>query len=199
MGFDGALGEHIRLALQLSFLVNDFQRAQQIVAGIIGKGQTVSTVIDKAIPGREIIIKLVKLRLFLSDGAVWNGSIHLKVNEILNTIPQTDHAFYTGFGGGIEIRPHHAAVFPEVHFAVHHGIGVVFYIGVSGDRGVDGFALSQLRQRSLLIGATNILSQHRAAGRTVPSPQWDLRCSPCHERCFPAPVCPAPFQGGRGN
>ena len=157
MGFDGALGEHIRLALQLSFLVNDFQRAQQIVAGIIGKGQTVSTVIDKAIPGREIIIKLVKLRLFLSDGAVWNGSIHLKVNEILNTIPQTDHAFYTDFGGGIEIRPHHAAVFPEVHFAVHHSIGVVFYIGVSGDRGVDGFALAQLRQRSLLIGATNIL------------------------------------------
>jgi hypothetical protein len=49
MGLDGPLGEHIRLAFQLAVLVNDFQRAEQIVAGIIGKGQPVRPVIDKSV------------------------------------------------------------------------------------------------------------------------------------------------------
>ena len=51
MGLDGPLGEHIRLALQFAVLVNDFQRTEQIIAGIIGKGQPVGAIIDKAVFG----------------------------------------------------------------------------------------------------------------------------------------------------
>ncbi len=35
MGLDGPFGEHIRLAFQLSVLVNDFQSAEQIIRRII--------------------------------------------------------------------------------------------------------------------------------------------------------------------
>ena len=39
-----------------------------------------------------------------------------------------------------------------IHIAVHNGVGVIFHIGVSRDRSVDGFALAQLRQLGLLVG-----------------------------------------------
>ena len=114
-------------------------------------------VIDQAVLGGKIVIEPVQLRLLLMDFTVWRGSVHLQVNELLNTIPQLHHAFDTGFGGGIEIGAHHTTVFPVVHSTVHHGVGVVLHIGIGGDRGVDGFALAQLRQLSLLVGASNVL------------------------------------------
>ena len=77
VGLDGALGEHIRLAFQLAVLVNDFQRAEQIVAGIIGKGQSVRPVIDKAIFCREAVIEPVQFGLFILNGAVRCGGVHL--------------------------------------------------------------------------------------------------------------------------
>ena len=154
---DGTLGEHIRLALQLSVLVNDFQRAEQIVAGIIGKDQSVRPVIDKTIFCGKAVIEPVQFSLFIPDGAVRCGSVHLQVNELLDTFPQTHQPFHTDFGGGIQVRPYHAAVFTEIYSAVHHGVGVVFHIGVGGDRGVDGFALAQLWQLGLLVSAVNVL------------------------------------------
>ena len=147
----------IRLALQLSVLVNDFQRAEQIVAGIIGKDQSVRPVIDKTIFCGKAVIEPVQFSLFIPDGAVRCGSVHLQVNELLDTFPQTHQPFHTDFGGGIQVRPYHAAVFTEIYSAVHHGVGVVFHIGVGGDRGVDGFALAQLWQLGLLVSAVNVL------------------------------------------
>ena len=157
MGLDGALGEHIRLAFQLAVLVNDFQRAEQIVAGIIGKGQSVRPVIDKTIFCGKAVIEPVQFSLFILDGAVRCGGVHLQINELLDTFPQPHQPFYTSFGGGIQVRAHHAAVFTEIHSAVHNGVGVIFHIGVGGNGGVDGFALTQLRQLGLLVSAANVL------------------------------------------
>jgi len=157
VGLDGALGEHIRLAFQLAVLVNDFQRAEQIVAGIIGKGQSVRPVIDQAIFCRKAVIEAVQFRLFILDGAVRCGGVHLQINELLDTFPQPHQSFYTGFGCGIQVRAHHAAVFTEIYSAVHHGVGVIFHIGVGRNGGVDGFALTQLRQLGLLVSAANVL------------------------------------------
>ena len=69
MGLDGPLGEHICLAFQLSVLVDDFQRTEQIVAGIIGKGQPVRPVIDKTIFCGKAVIEPVQFSLFILDGA----------------------------------------------------------------------------------------------------------------------------------
>ena len=157
MGLDGTLGEHIRLALQPAILVNDFQRAEQIVAGIIGKGQSVRPVIDKTIFCREAVIEPVQFGLFILNGTVRCGGVHLQINELLDTFPQLHQPFYTSFGGGIQVRAHHTAIFTEIYSAVHHGVGVIFHIGVGRNGGVDGFAFAQLRQLGLLVSAANVL------------------------------------------
>ena len=141
----------------MAILVNDFQRAEQIVAGIISKGQPVPPVIDKAVLGGKIVIEPVQLRLFLPDVAIRRGCVHLQVDQFLDAIPQLHHAFDTSLGGGVEVWPYHAAVLPEIHSPIHHGVRVVLHIGVGGDGGVDGLALAQLRQLGLLVGAANVL------------------------------------------
>ena len=157
MGLDRALGEHICFVLQLAVLVQHLQGTEQIVAGIIGKGQPVRPVIDKSVLGRKIVIAAVQFGHLRPDVGIRRGGVHLQVDELLHTVPQPHQPFDTGFGGGVQVRAHHAAVFPEVHRAVHHRIGVVLYVGVSREGFVDVLALAQLRQRGLLIGAANIL------------------------------------------
>ena len=157
MGLDGPLGEHICLAFQLSVLVDDFQRTEQVIGRIVCIGQSVCTVIDKAIFCRKAVIEAVQFRLLLPNGAVRNRCIHLKVDQFLHTIPQSHKTFYAGFCGGVEIRAHHAAVFPVVHLPVYNGIGIVLHIRIGRNGGVNGFAFAQLRQLCLLISAMNIL------------------------------------------
>ena len=157
MGLDGPFGEHIRLALQLSVLVDDFQRTEQVIGRIVCIGQTVCTVIDETVFGRKAVIEAVQFRLLLGNGAVRNRCIHLKVDQFLHTITQSHKTFHAGFGGGVEVRAHHAAVFPVVHLPVYNGIGIVLHIGVGRNGGVNSFAFAQLRQLCLLISAMNIL------------------------------------------
>ena len=157
MGLDGPFGEHICLTFQFPILVDDFQRAEQIVAGIIGKGQPVRPVIDKTIFCGKAVIEPVQFSLFILDGAVRCGGVHLEINELLDTFPQAHQPFHAGLGGGVQVWAHHTAVFTEIHSAVHNGVGVIFHIGVGGNGGVDGFALTQLRQLGFLVGAANVL------------------------------------------
>ena len=157
MGLDGPLGEHICLAFQLSVLVDDFQRTEQVIGRIVCIGQTVCTVIDETVFGRKAVIEAVQFRLLLPNGAVRNRCIHLKVDQFLHTITQSHKTFYTGFGGGVEVRAHHTAVFPVVHLPVYNGIGIVLHIGVGRNGGVNSFAFAQLRQLCLLISAMNVL------------------------------------------
>ena len=77
-------------------------------------------------------------------------------NQLIHAIPQRDHALDTLGGGGVQLRFDHAAVFPVVHLAAHHGVRVVFHIGVCGDGRVDLSAFTQLWQFRLLIGAANV-------------------------------------------
>ena len=72
-------------------------------------------------------------------------------------VPQLHQTFDTRLGGGVQLRLHHAAVFPKVNFPVHHGIGVILHIGVCRDRSVDGFSVAQVRQFCFLIGTANVL------------------------------------------
>ena len=157
MGLDGSFGEHIRLTFQFPVLVDDFQRTEQVIGRIICIGQPVCTVVDETVFGRKAVIEPVQFRLFLGNGAVWNRCIHLKVDQFLHTITQSHKTFHAGFGGGVEVRAHHAAVFPVVHLSVYNGIGIVLHIWVSRNGGVNGFALAQLRQFCLLISAMNVL------------------------------------------
>ena len=157
MGLDGPFGEHICLTFQFPILVDDFQRTEQVIGRIVCIGQSVCTVIDETVFCRKAVIEAVQFRLLLGNGAVRNRCIHLKVDQFLHTITQSHKTFYTGFGGGVEVRAHHTAVFPVVHLPVYNGIGIVLHIRIGRNGGVNGFAFAQLRQLCLLISAMNVL------------------------------------------
>ena len=157
MGLDRALGEHICLAFQPAVLVQHLQRTEQVIAAVIGKGQPVRPVIDKAVLGREIVIAAVQFGHLFPDVGIRRGGVHLQVDEPLHTIPQPHQPFDAGLSGGVQVGAHHAAVFPEVHRAVHHRVGVILHVGVSREGFVDVLALAQLRQCGLLVGAANVL------------------------------------------
>lgn len=67
---DGALKEHIRLALQLAVLVQHFQRAEQAVGTVLFKGSFVSRAVDQAILSIEAVISGVQFLLKVSDGVL---------------------------------------------------------------------------------------------------------------------------------
>ena len=157
MWLDRAFGEHICLALQPAILVQHLQGTEQVIAAVIGKGQPVRPVIDKSVLGGKIVIAAVQFGHLRPDVGIRRGGVHLQVDEPLHTIPQPHQPFDAGLGGGVQVGAHHAAVFPEVHRAVHHRVGVVLHIGVSREGFVDVLALAQLRQRGLLVGAANVL------------------------------------------
>ena len=157
MGFDSALGEHIRLAFQPAVLVQHFQGTEQVIAAVIGKGQPVGAVVDETIFSGEIVIAAVQLGHLCLDVGTRRGGIHLQVDELLHTVPQPHQPFDAGLGGGVQVRAHHAAVFPEVYRTIDHRVGIVFHIRVSREGGVDVLALAQLRQRGFLVGAVDVL------------------------------------------
>ena len=101
MGFDSALGEHIRLAFQPAVLVQHFQRTEQVIAAVIGKGQPVCPVVDKAIFSGEIVIAAVQFGHLRPDVGIRRGGVHLQVDELLHTVPQPHQPFDTGLGGGV--------------------------------------------------------------------------------------------------
>ena len=156
-GADGAPGEHIGLAPEVSVLVEDFQRAQQVVGGIVRKRLRVSPAVEQAVLCGVGVIAPVQLGLLVPNGAVRRGGVHLQGDELLHTVPQGHHALDAGFGGGAEVGPHHEAVFPVIHLPVHHGIGVVFYIRVGGNGGADGLARAQLRRLGFQVASLKAL------------------------------------------
>ena len=153
---DGSLMEHICLALQIAVIVQHFQRAQEIVRRIIGECQPIGTVIDKSVFFRERIIQGVQFILLFRDGALRGVFIHLQINQFIDAVAESNHAFDTFCSGGVQLRFDHAGVLPEVHFAVHYSVGVVFHIRVSGDGCVDGFTFTEIGQFRFLVGAANV-------------------------------------------
>ena len=77
MGFDGALGEDVRLALQLFFLVQLLQRTQQVVGAVVLKCQRIGAAVDEAVFCSKAVIERVQLCLGLPDCAVRGHSVHL--------------------------------------------------------------------------------------------------------------------------
>ena len=64
---DGPLGEHIRLANQLTLVTQDLQRTQQRVGGILSESKPVSGTAQQAVLLRELVIELVEIGLLGQD------------------------------------------------------------------------------------------------------------------------------------
>ena len=157
MGLNGAFGEHIRFALEVAVIVHDFQSAQEEIGGIVRECQLVAPAVDKPVLFREVVIEPVQLPLLLSNGGIRDGFVHLEVNQRMDAGAECQHTLDALFGGGIQIGSDHDAVFPEIDLTVHKGIGEVLHIWVSREGVLNGFALTQIRQLRLLIGALDVL------------------------------------------
>ncbi len=67
MGLDGALGEDIRFALQLFFLVQLLQRTQQVVGAVVLKCQRIGAAVDEAVFRGKAVVERIQLCLGLTD------------------------------------------------------------------------------------------------------------------------------------
>ena len=132
MGTDGALGEHIRLALEAALLVQHLQRTQQEIAGVLPKGQTVAPAGQQTIFLRVLVVEGIELRLLLLNILV-GIALGLVVNKPAHTISEGNHAPDSIFRRNGNLHRIHAAVFPEVHLAVNDGITEIAHIGVGRD------------------------------------------------------------------
>ena len=70
MRLDGALGENIRLAFQVTVFIQDLQRTEQIVGAIIRERKAVGASVNKTVFAGKRIIKAVELPLRLLDGHI---------------------------------------------------------------------------------------------------------------------------------
>ena len=157
MRLDRALGENIRLALQVTVFIQDFQRTEQIVGAVIRERKAVGASVNKPVFVGKRIIKAVELLLRLLDGHIRNKTVHLLRNERLHAIPQLNHTLDAFFGGCVQVRFYHDTVFAVVNLAVHKRVAVILYIWVCGDGILDLIFCPEIRQLGCLIDAANVL------------------------------------------
>ena len=156
---DGALGEHIRLALELGLvlIVQHFKGAEQVIRAVVCKGEGVAPAVDEAIFLGEAVIEAVELLLLGAYGNVV-GFPHLKVDEPVNAVPQLCHSLDALLCGGVQVGLDHDGVLTVVHLAVHHGIAVILHVGVCGNGILYGFVLTEVRQLCGFVLAADILN-----------------------------------------
>ena len=156
---DGALGEHIRLALEFGFvlIVQHLKGAEQIIGAVVCKGEGVAPAVDEAVFLGEAVIEAVELLLFGADGNIV-GFPHLKVDEPVNAVPQLCHALDALLCGGVQAGLDHDGVLTVVHLAVHHGIAVILHAGVCRNGILYGFVLTEVRQLCGFVLAADILN-----------------------------------------
>ena len=164
---NGAFGEHIRLPQKFVVFVQDFQTAKQIVGAVIRERQPVSFGVDQSILCREGIIQLIQLFLLFRDFVVGCQGIHLKGNQLPDTVPQTNHSANSVFCSGFDLWLDHHAVFPIVNFSIYQSVGEVFDAGIGGNGLPDFLAFTKVRQLRCLIAPVNVLdgiAQQRGKG-----------------------------------
>ena len=143
---DGALGEHIRLALQAALVVQNFQGAQEAVGAVLLKGLLVADAVDEPEFGGEAVVQAVQaLLLPLDVGGV--GVSHLEVDELAGAVPQLNKPLDAGGGCLAHLHRGHHGVFAEVERAVHQGIAEIADAGVCGNGGAGRLLLAGLRRQ----------------------------------------------------
>ncbi len=91
MRANGALGEHIRLAGEIAFVVQHLQRAQQRIAAVIRKGKVVAAGVKPPVFFDIGIVQPVQLLLLAPDNLI-GMVLRLVLDELTGAVPQGDHA-----------------------------------------------------------------------------------------------------------
>ena len=155
---DRPLRKHIRFPQQLVIIIEDFERAEQVVGGIRRKRKAVGSVIDKAVPRGEAVIQSIQLLLKLLNFPV-AVLIELRVDQLTHLIPQGNHTLDALLRRLIQVGLYHAAVFTIIDCTVQDRIRKVAHIGIGGNGLVNRFIVAQIGQRRLLIGAVDMANR----------------------------------------
>ena len=147
MGADCALGEHIRLAFEVTFLIQHLQRTQQAIAGVLAKGKAVAPAGKQTVLFRVIVIQTVQFRLFFLNILI-RVALGLILDQPADTFPNGDHTPDTVFSGDGYLYRVHTGIFTVIHFAVHKAKTEIAHRRVCGDRAI--FLLVQFLH--LIIG-----------------------------------------------
>ena len=91
------------------------------------------------------------------DRLIGDKAIHLLPDELLHAVPELYHTLDALFCRCVQVRLDHDAVFPVIHLTVYDGVGVVFYIGVSGDGCANLLVFTEVWQLCLLIFTADFL------------------------------------------
>ena len=122
MRLDGALGEDVRLALQLFFLVQLLQRIQQVVGAVVLKCQRIGAAVDETVFFGKVVVERIQLCLCLPDCAVRGHGVHLKIDQVVEAVAQSHKSLNALRSGRVQRRPAHQAVLTVVDLSVHDGI-----------------------------------------------------------------------------
>ena len=154
------LGEHRRLALELPLLVQIFQRAEQIIGGILLKQPPVFAVVQQAVLCGKGIVGGVQTLLRCLDVGIW-VILQLLLNQVIDDLPQFHHAGDTPLGGVGKFHLRHHGVFPIEHLTVHHRVGEVFHIRVSRENMLLVFGIRNIWCFYLNFGVLPLNMLHR--------------------------------------
>ena len=157
---DSALGEHCSLALELPLLVQIFQRAQQIIRGILLKQPPVFAVVQQAVLCGKGIVGGVQTLLCCLDILV-RVVVQLLVDQVVDDLPQLHHASDTPLGGVGQLHLRHHGIFPVEHLTVHYGVGEVLHLWVGRQSAPGGFFFSNVRSIHLGGGVLPLDMLHR--------------------------------------
>ena len=127
---DGAFGEHIRLADEVTIAVCNLQRRQQEIGAVIMECRIIGPLEDAAIFFYKGVIEIAQF-LLLGGDEVLRVILRLVLNELPHTIPQANETFDAAQGCGGNVHRLHDAVFPVVNLSVHDGVREITNRGVS--------------------------------------------------------------------
>ena len=86
---DGALGEHIRFADEVTFIIQNFQGCKQTVGAVCAERRGIGSGIDKAVLLGELIVEIVQLGLLGGDKG-FREVLCLILDQLTNTIPDSN-------------------------------------------------------------------------------------------------------------
>ena len=128
-GADRPFGEHIRLALEVSLIVQIFQGAEQEVAGILAERGCRATAVDKPIFLAVGIVLVVQTGLQHFDILI-RKVFQLGIDQLTAGIPQGHQCADAGQRSISALYHSHLGVFAVVNDIILYGIAEIAHIGV---------------------------------------------------------------------
>ncbi len=152
---NGPLCEHVCFAGKLTLFIQHFQRAQQVVRGIIRENAGVAAGIDESKPCSEGIVAGIQLRLKDRKRLIIH-IVQLRLNQIVHMLTQVNQPLDALQRGSAQVLPDHHGVRAVVNVTFQHREGVVLDRRVSRNGLRNCFTFCQFRQLCFTVFTVNV-------------------------------------------